>query len=718
MNKTEGRLLLLLFLISSFTVYSQREANIWYFGSKAGLDFNSGTPQSLLNSRLDCQSSTASISTPNGRLLFYTDGYTIYDSTHNKMPNSKDERYNGNLITNQAALIVPQPDSAHIYYLFSTEANTYNGYGSNFLHYSVINMHLNSGKGDVEPGKRRIPLLSSSGMRLTGAKHGNGKDYWILSSKLYSYLDSTGNVRFSDSIYAWKLSSSGLSNPVITKTNLRDNGIGQGFMKTAVNGKKIAYSRSFQDTFLFADFNDSTGTLKNIWIIKHKYVFSLEFSQSGNYLYVSDGGLGTRKLYQYNALANSKSEFIQSKKLIDSTSANGTFPLQLGPDGKIYVDEIKKGYLHIIHAPDSQGVQCRYRKNAVYLSGRLAQFGLPNFVPVFLKKYFPMIDIKIGCLGDSSYFSIKEYNYLDSVRWDFGDPSSGALNFSMKPNKTTHVYLKTGIYNIKLTLYYPAKIDSLKQNLTVIVPISGFNASDVCETDSLHFSNTSQPKNNLQFKWKFGDGKISSLDSPIHIFPVSGITKTYNVTLVATLNGKCSDSITKGVTVNANPVSDFTYTLNSSRLDLKASQANNSAYRWKFGTSDSVVTSVITYSYNITKPNQYYVCLRVNNISGCSSETCKTILTGISSIHKIDDVTIYPNPNNGKFVINIQNPTNEVRIDIYNLLGEKIKTLQTVPFKSSYETDLDVANGIYFVSVKNGEYIFNQKLFVNEGNIK
>ena len=34
---------LLLFLITSIC-YSQKEANIWYFGDKAGLDFNNGTP--------------------------------------------------------------------------------------------------------------------------------------------------------------------------------------------------------------------------------------------------------------------------------------------------------------------------------------------------------------------------------------------------------------------------------------------------------------------------------------------------------------------------------------------------------------------------------------------------------------------------------------------------------------------------------------------------
>lgn len=34
----------LFFLFIVFNVFSQSEANIWYFGEIAGLDFNSGSP--------------------------------------------------------------------------------------------------------------------------------------------------------------------------------------------------------------------------------------------------------------------------------------------------------------------------------------------------------------------------------------------------------------------------------------------------------------------------------------------------------------------------------------------------------------------------------------------------------------------------------------------------------------------------------------------------
>ena len=63
-------------LFASFT-FSQGEANIWYFGQNAGLDFNSGTPVALTNGQLVTDEGCATISNSSGQLLFYTDGVTV-----------------------------------------------------------------------------------------------------------------------------------------------------------------------------------------------------------------------------------------------------------------------------------------------------------------------------------------------------------------------------------------------------------------------------------------------------------------------------------------------------------------------------------------------------------------------------------------------------------------------------------------------------------------
>ena len=71
--------IILVIVLLYFTGFSQNETNIWYFGTNAGLDFNSGAPVPLLDGALDTQEGCATISDNTGSLLFYTDGTTVYN---------------------------------------------------------------------------------------------------------------------------------------------------------------------------------------------------------------------------------------------------------------------------------------------------------------------------------------------------------------------------------------------------------------------------------------------------------------------------------------------------------------------------------------------------------------------------------------------------------------------------------------------------------------
>ncbi|MCK9618222.1 MAG: hypothetical protein M0R21_10355 [Lentimicrobiaceae bacterium] len=111
--------ILILFLFSSFTVLSQKETNIWYFGEYAGLDFNSGIPIPLFNDSLTTNEGVATISDKNGNLLFYTDGATIWDRNHAIMQNGTN--LFGHFSATQSAIIVPQPKHKNIYYIFTVD---------------------------------------------------------------------------------------------------------------------------------------------------------------------------------------------------------------------------------------------------------------------------------------------------------------------------------------------------------------------------------------------------------------------------------------------------------------------------------------------------------------------------------------------------------------------------------------------------------------------
>ena len=87
---------------------------------------------------------------------------------------------------------------------------------------------------------------------------------------------------------------------------------------------------------------------------------------------------------------------------------------------------------------------------------------------------------------------------------------------------------------------------------------------------------------------------------------------------------------------------------------------------------------------------------------------------GIDNRTYLKAVHIYPNPNTGSFTIEIDNPEKDISIEVYTLLGEKIETIETAPSQSHYAVDLNTANGIYLVKIKNGGMVYNQKVSITK----
>jgi hypothetical protein len=103
-------LFLLLLGMSHVAQSQQKEANIWYFGTKAGISFRTSPPTALTNGQMTTTEGCATISTFAGRVLFYTDGINVWDSTHSIMPNGSGLK--GHSSSTQSAIIVPRQTAA------------------------------------------------------------------------------------------------------------------------------------------------------------------------------------------------------------------------------------------------------------------------------------------------------------------------------------------------------------------------------------------------------------------------------------------------------------------------------------------------------------------------------------------------------------------------------------------------------------------------------
>ena len=281
-------ILLFIILFCVLHVVAQKQNNIWYFGNKAGLDFNSNPPTGI-QSPLTTVEGTASICDPAGNLLFYTNGETVWDRNHDIMPNGNSLL--GGESSTQAALILPLPNSCTKYCIFVTEDHFTDG----GLSYSVVDMCLNDGLGDIISGSKSIILADQTAEKITAIPHSNGSDIWIISHKLNSR-----------DFLAYLLTPSGVSiNPVISTVGSFYNSQAHiGPVRASHNGSKIVSSATFYNIVEMFDFDAATGVLSNANDVTQifgtqQYVYGVEFSPNDSLLYLSTTFVNST-LYQLN----------------------------------------------------------------------------------------------------------------------------------------------------------------------------------------------------------------------------------------------------------------------------------------------------------------------------------------------------------------------------------------------------------------------------------
>lgn len=412
----------------TISVFAQKEANIWYFGQGAGVDFNTGSPVALTDGQIATLEGCASISDKDGNLLFYTDGKTVWNRNHDIMANGIGLK--GNSSSTHSALIVPKPGSDNIYYIFTVDSVG----ESNGIQYSEVDMTFNSGLGGITPNKN-IKLYSPVTEKLTAIRGCNGGCIWLVTHKFNS-----------SEFLAYKITNLGVNLSPVNSDSGSYIGSGEhtiGAIKISPKGDKLAVARNHLNVELF-DFNLETGEINNpLILLDFGPNYGIEFSPNGNVLYTTFlyGG----NMFQFNLKAGTNDDIVNSRvEIVRPQTGYGA--LQLAPDGKIYLSNRSNGYLNVVNDPNKVGVNCDYQINAVYLEGKKAMLGLPPFI----QSYFQVDDISFEntCFGDSTKFSLNDT--VDSIVWNFGDPASGVNNTS-SDLAPSHIFSSPGNYKVSIT---------------------------------------------------------------------------------------------------------------------------------------------------------------------------------------------------------------------------------------------------------------------------
>lgn len=431
----------------SLSVFSlaQKEANIWYFGEYAGVSFESGKAVAINNSVLSTDEGCSVICDREGNLLFYTDGISVWNKMHKIMPNGAGLK--GNPSSTQSGVVIPYPNQAKKYILFTVTQTA----GEDGVRYSIVDMTLNEGLGDVVSSQKDIALFTPVTEKLTAVKHRNGKDTWVVvhawkSNEFLSFLVTEKGVT---------------TTPVSSKVGtVHDGGTlnTQGYLKANPDGTNLALALEESDIFELFDFDNASGKVSEPLTLKIKdksYPYGVEFSPDGSLFYGTAAGTG--EIYQFNLQAGSPEQIKASGKVIGKTEGGiWVGALQIANDGKIYFPIYKKNFLGVIHSPNSLGNACGFESNYVNLGDEkkyLSRLGLPTFTQSFFVQEVKAKEVKYF---DEKKVNLNERLIMNNLLFDFGKYSLQSSSF---------VELKKVIAVLKANPSYKVEISGHTDNI-------------------------------------------------------------------------------------------------------------------------------------------------------------------------------------------------------------------------------------------------------------
>ena len=246
-----------------------------------------------------------------------------------------------------------------------------------------------------------------------------------------------------------------------------------------------------------------------------------------------------------------------------------------------------------------------------------------------------------SCLQIAPQFSGTSNHPIKSWHWIFGDGDTANIA------RPVHQYADTGSYNVILHV-----VDSLgcaNQNDSVYMqkiepnPKVDFtwNPDPATTIDNIQFNGTSDAiskSTTISWHWNFGDGDTANVQNPTHNFSKVGQD---TVTLSIEVNGLCSSSISKVVTIYPYVKPNFTYSVSCLNDLTYFTDSSTTApgttiqtWKWYWGDGDSTIIN----SPNNPDTTHLYVTQAVYPV------TLVTVTTTGFERRVTKNVTVVPKP--------------------------------------------------------------------------
>ncbi len=262
-------------------------------------------------------------------------------------------------------------------------------------------------------------------------------------------------------------------------------------------------------------------------------------------------------------------------------------------------------------------------------------------------------------------------------------------------------------------------------------PTADFTASStiINETDCISF--TDQSTNSpTSWSWTFTEGfpTSSTSQNPTNIcYNTAGI---HQVSLTAT-NSCGSDTKTTASYITVTPVQIPEAEFTASSTSICESDCINftdqtlnspTSWNWTFtGGSPSSSTSQNPTSICYSTAGTYQVSLTATNSDGSDTEiktahiTVNTCL-GVEDLSFINSLSIYPNPNTGNFMIEMDiTKVANFQIKLLNVIGQTVYEEKVNSRSGIYQKEINLSGhgeGIYFLSIETKEGVIRKKVLI------
>lgn len=643
MNGNLQYLFTIIAIVSAANAYCQGGPYSWRFGENAGIQFISGASLPVAvtaSSQFRTDNGCASVCNNAGQLLFFTNGYWIYDRNGQRMPSFSGGQpysplvyYSGGTAA-QNSLIVPFLNDTSKFYVFCLST-------LGQLNYSVVDMTLNSGMGDVVPGKRSILTGYNLCEKMTAVAGCN--NIWVVVRSMNS-----------NCYYAYSVTDTGVvMTPVVS--NIGNLGIDKyrcGVIKFSPDGRKMAaasYNYNYNAGLPYPlygglelyDFDPFSGKLSNALTLDSTRVYyGACFSGDGSKLYAS--AMEERTVYQWDVGQPSSGGILSSQTLVLTNPTYYLFDffcacwipiykmlgdLQRGPDGKIYIANNSQSeamllpsgqysynstYLHVFHQPDQPGLLCQPQVHAVYLNQRWSSIGLPNDVVPFPKQDTLGHSFSIvACFRDSILVAAdtgKEYLWQDGI------------------TRRGRTIRQAGTYSVRYT-----GIDCALHLDTFIVsfpklPVAALNSFSCpgASKGTLSVKQVVGDTTTYSYRWKSAEDSIIRITISGKGDTIRGLDTGAYYLQIKTASG--CDTILPFY-VQPLPVPEVSFEADSIVCTDETIPFWNTGegvmWRWTFGDGDSSAEQQPVHSYNET--GFYTVVLTATNEEGCSNAAAKKI---------------------------------------------------------------------------------------------